>query len=264
VLDEVKNAKARITDALEQYQFKRAQAEWVNLARFGNQYFQQSAPWALQKTDPETCGTVLHVCALLIKNLAVLGAPFLPFTAQRTWEILGIEGSVHEQAWEEVGSFNFEAGHPIAEKWGVLVSKVDDKVIQQEKETLQKVLDAQMPQEESEIEYPPIKELIDIDDFAKIDLRAGKILEAKKVKKSKKLVKMRVDIGSEERTILAGISQHYEPEQLVGKTVIVVVNLKPAKLMGHESQGMVLAGVYGDGLCVSAFDKELPPGAIVR
>ncbi|MCP4400244.1 MAG: methionine--tRNA ligase [bacterium] len=264
VLDEVNSAKEKITDALEQYQFKRAQTEWMNLARFGNQYFQQSAPWALQKTDPDACGTVLHICALLIKNLAVLAAPFLPFTAQRSWEILGLEGSVHDRAWEDVGSFSFEAGHPIAEKWGVLVKKIDDKVIQQEKEKLQKVLEDQAPQEEPKIEHPAVKEIIDIDDFAKVDLRAGKILEAEKVKKSKKLVKMRVDIGSEERTILAGISQHYEPEQLVGKTVIVVVNLKSAKLMGHESQGMVLAGVYGDGLCVSAFDKELPPGAIVR
>ncbi len=264
VLGEITLAKEKVTDALEHYQFKRAQTEWMNLARAGNQYFQKSAPWALQKTDPEACGTVLHVCALLIKNLAVLGAPFIPFTAQQTWEILGLDGSVHEQDWDEIGNFTLEVGRPIAEKWGVLVKKVADKAIQQQKEALQKVLAAQQPQEAPTVELPEIKPLISIDEFAKIDLRAGKVLHAEKVKKSKKLIKLRIDIGSEERTILAGIAQHYEPEELVGKTVIVVVNLQPAKLMGHESQGMLLAGVYGDDLCVSAFDRAVLPGAIVR
>ncbi|PIE35060.1 methionine--tRNA ligase [candidate division KSB3 bacterium] len=264
VLAEIAVAKEKVTDALETYQFKRAQTEWMNLARAGNQYFQKSAPWALQKTDPAACGTVLHVCALLIKNLAVLGAPFIPFTAQKTWEILGLDGSVHGQRWEEIGTFTLEAGQPIAEKWNVLVGKVTDKVIKQQKEALEKILAAQQPQEKPEVELPEIKPLISIDDFAKVDLRAGKVLEAEKVKKSKKLIKMKIDIGTEERTILAGIAQYYEPEQLVGKTVIVVVNLQPAKLMGHESQGMVLAGVYGDDLCVSAFDKHVLPGAIVR
>lgn len=264
MLDEIKTAKEKITAALETYQFKRAQTEWMNLARAGNQYFQKSAPWELQKTDQDACSTVLHVCMLLVKNLAVLGAPFLPFTAQKTWEILGIEGSVHEQSWDEIGSFRLEEGHPIAKKWGVLISKVDDKVIQPQKDKLAKILAAQQATEAPEIELPEIKPLISIDEFAKVDLRAGKVLEAEKLKKSKKLIKMRIDIGSEERTILAGIAQHYEPEELIGKTVIVVVNLQPAKLMGHESQGMVLAGVYGDDLCVSAFDKAVPPGATVR
>lgn len=265
IFDEITAAKERMTDALEHYQFKRAQTEWMNLARVGNQYFQKSAPWELQKSDPDTCGTVLHVCSLLVKNLAVLGAPFVPFTAQKTWEILGLEGSVHEQHWEDVGKYTLEPGHPIAEKWGILVGKVDKKAIQAQKEKLGLLLAAGQKQEQAEITYPETKPLISIDEFAKVDLRAGKVLEAEKVKKSKKLIKMRIDIGSEERTILAGIAQQYTPEQLIGKTVIVVVNLEPAKLMGHESQGMVLAGVYGDDLSVTAFEKgEIPPGAIVR
>ena len=267
ILDEIKVAKEKITQAIENYRFKQAQTEWINLARIGNQYFQKSAPWELQKSDPDACGTVLHVCSLLVKNLAVLGAPFVPFTAQRTWEILGLEGNVHEQSWDEVGNFTLEEGHPIAKKWAVLVSKVSDKEIQLQKEKLQATLQgSQQGQEEQppKVELPEIKPLISIDDFAKVDLRAGKILEAEKVKKSKKLIKMKIDIGTEQRTILAGIAKHYEPEQLVGKTVMVVVNLQPAKLMGQESQGMVLAGVYGDDLCVSAFDKGMPPGTIVR
>ncbi len=268
VLYEILAAKKNITGALERYHFKRAQTEWMNLARVGNQYFQKSAPWELQKTDPDTCATVLHVCTLLVKNLAVLGAPFVPFTAQRTWEILGEAGSVHEQSWENVGTFTLEEGHPIAEKWGVLVSKVTDKHIAAQKEKLGLTggegKTSSKKKEKGAKKKNEKKPLISIDDFAKVDLRAGKILEAEKVPKSKKLIKMTIDIGEEIRTILAGIAQHYEPEQVIGKTVVVVANLQPAKLMGHESQGMVLAGVDGDNLCVTAFDKETPPGAVVR
>lgn len=270
VLDEINAAKQKVTDALEGYHFKRAQAEWMNLARIGNQYFQKSAPWELQKTDKDACGTVLHICTLLVKNLAVLGAPFVPFTAQRTWEILGFEGSVHDQLWDDIGNFSLQEGHPIAEKWGVLVSKVSDKEIRKQKEKLGLIVgegkDSQrQKKKEKQAEVTPEKKpLIAIDEFARVDLRAGKILEAERVEKSKKLIKMRIDIGTEQRTILAGIGQHYEPEQLVGKTVVVVANLQPATLMGQESQGMVLAGVYGDDLCVTAFDKDVPPGAQVR
>ncbi|MBD3307960.1 methionine--tRNA ligase [candidate division KSB3 bacterium] len=267
IFDAIHATKAAMTDALEHYQFKRAQTEWMNLARLGNQYFQKRAPWELQKSDPDACSTVLHVCTLLVKNLAVLGAPFVPFTAQTTWEILGLEGSVHDQNWDDIGHFTLTPGDPIAKKWGILVGKVQDKAIRAQKEKLGVVLDAarDVQAQPQQPEYPPIKPQITIDEFARIDLRAGKILAAEKVKKSKKLIKMRIDIGSEERTILAGIAQQYEPEQLVGKTVIVVVNLQPAKLMGQESQGMVLAGVYGDDLSVTAFDQSVvPPGAQVR
>ncbi len=267
VLDEIAVAKEKVTEALEHFHFKRAQFEWMNLARVGNQYFQKSAPWDLQKTDNDACGTVLHVCSLLVKNLTVLGAPFVPFTAQRTWEILGLEGSVHDQAWDDVGNFTLKEGHPIAEKWGVLVSKVTDKQIQKQKEKLG-LLGGEVSKDKQKKKpaepKPEKKPLILIDEFAKVDLRAGKILEAEHVPKSKKLIKMLVDIGTEKRTILAGIAMHYEPEQLIGKTVIVVANLQPAKLMGYESQGMVLAGVSGDDLCVTAFDKEVPPGAQIR
>jgi methionyl-tRNA synthetase len=236
----------------------------MNLARVGNQYFQKSAPWELQKTDPELCGTVLHTCAVLLKNLAVLGAPFVPFTAQSVWEMLAQEGSVHDQRWADIGSFTLEAGQPIAEKWKVPVSKVADKEIAKQQEKLAQSLAASKQEDAPEVELPELQDQITIDDVAKLDLRAGKILEAEKVKKSKKLIKMRIDIGLEVRQIVAGIGQHYAPEDLVGKTVIVVANLQPAKLMGIESQGMVLAGVLGDDLCVTAFDKAAIPGTVVR
>ncbi len=263
LLDEIKTAKEKISAALEGYHFKRAQTEWVNLARAGNQYFQKSAPWELQKTDKDACGTVLHICTLLVKNLAVLGAPFVPFTAQRTWEILGLEGSVHDQSWDDIGNFSLQEGHSIAEKWGILVGKVTDKEIRKQKEKLGLIVAEGKTRKKEEIPVEK-KALISIDEFAKVDLRAGKILEAERVKKSKKLIKMLVDIGTEKRTILAGIGQHYDAEELVGKIVVVVANLQPATLMGQESQGMVLAGVFGDDLCVTAFDKDVPPGAQVR
>jgi methionyl-tRNA synthetase len=264
IFDEILTAKQKVTDALEKFQAKRAQTEWMNLARVGNQYFQKSAPWELQKTDPELCGTMLHTCAVLLKNLAVLGAPFVPFTAQSVWEMLGQEGSVHDQRWADIGSFTLEAGQPIAEKWKVPVSKVADKEIAKQQEKLAQSLAASKQEDAPEVELPELQDQITIDDVAKLDLRAGKILEAEKVKKSKKLIKMRIDIGLEVRQIVAGIGQHYAPEDLVGKTVIVVANLQPAKLMGIESQGMVLAGVLGDDLCVTAFDKAAIPGTVVR
>jgi methionyl-tRNA synthetase len=156
--------------------------------------------------------------------------------------------------------------HPIADKWGILVGKVDDKAIQRQKEKLGCCGEGKLGKSRKQpaISYPEIKPLISIDEFAKVDLRP-KSVASKRLKKSKKLIKMRIDIGSEQRTILAEIAQHYEPEQLIGKTVIVVVNLEPATLMGQESQGMVLAGVYGDDLSVTAFEKsDVPPGATVR
>lgn len=265
IFDEILAAKAKVTDALERFQAKKAQAEWINLARAGNQYFQKSAPWELQKSDPELCGTVLHTCALLLKNLAVMGAPFIPFTAQSVWEMLGQDGSVHDQKWDDIGTLTLDAGRPIAEKWKVPVSKVDDKAIAAQQAKLAESLAAsRAPQEAPAVELPELQEQISIDDVFKMDLRAGKVLEAEKVKKSKKLIKMRIDIGLEVRQIVAGIGQHYAPEDLVGKTVIVVANLKTAKLMGIESQGMVLAGVLGDDLCVTAFDKPMPPGTKVQ
>ena len=266
VLNEIAATKAAMTEALETYQFKKAQTDWMNLARIGNQYFQRSAPWDLQKKDPAACGTVLHVCALLIKNLAVLGAPFVPFIAQQTWALLGESGSVHDQAWEQIGAFAFRANQPIAETIGVLVSKVEDQKIQPQKEKLANMLaGAETPQAQP-VAAPlvALKPQITIDDFAKIDFRAGKVLSAERVPKSDKLIKMQIDIGLETRQILAGIGKFYEPEQLVGKTVIVVANLQPAKLMGQESQGMVLAGVFDGGLSVTGFEKHVPPGAIVR
>jgi methionyl-tRNA synthetase len=268
VLDAIQVAKDKVADALEKFQFKRAQTEWMNLARVGNQYFQKNAPWELQKTDQDACGTVLHTCVLLVKNLAVLGAPFVPSIAERTWEILGLEGSVHGQFWGDIGTFTLEEGQLIAEKWGILVSKVTDKEMKKQKEKLGLLVrEGKQPsvlQEKQPAALPEIKPQISIDEFSKIDLRAGKILEAERVKKSKKLIQMRIDIGSEQRTIVAGIGQHYAPEQLVGKTVVVVVNLQPAKLMGIESQGMVLAGVLEDTLGVTTFDKEIAPGTQVR
>jgi methionyl-tRNA synthetase len=266
ILEEIKVAKEKITDALEKFQCKRGLTEWMNLARVGNQYFQKSAPWDLQKTDKALCGTVLHTCAVLIKNLAVLGAPFLPFTAERIWQILGQDGSVHQQRWADIGTLTLSAGQPIADKIEILVSKVPDEAIQKQKEKLQATLSAkqQGKTEEQKPVFPELKPQITIDDFGKADFRAGKILEAERVPKSKKLIKMRIDIGLEVRQIVAGIGLYYEPEQLVGKTVVVVANLQPAKLMGVESQGMVLACVLGDDLCVTAFDKPVVPGSQVR
>ncbi len=224
---------AKISALFEQYKIKDGVAEILNLARAGNKYFNDTEPWKSIKSDKEKCGNTISICLNAIYTLAELLNPVIPFSSKKIFNMLNTKAT----SWNECGKINLKPGHKLnpAE---ILFSKIEDKVIEEQMNKLGK-------SEASTI--AELMEEITIDDFKKIQLRSGIILKAEAVKKSDKLLKLEVDLGFEKRQVVAGIAQSYKPEELVGKNILVVANLKPAKLMGLESKGMVLAVDTTDG-----------------
>jgi methionyl-tRNA synthetase len=221
-----------------------------------NQYIDKTGPWNLAKTDEgkERLKTVMYNAAESLRILGVLLFPFMPKSCESLMQQLGVEKKIEEQ------------GMASLDNWGGLISGTQT---QKAKQLFPRIEDKQAAKILAELDAP--KETakddtgqITIDEFMKVDLRTGKILEAEKVKKSRKLVKLKVDIGTETRQILAGIAESFEPEDLIGRTVIIVANLKPAKLMGIESQGMVLAANNDGSLLIAGFDQEPGLGIQVR
>ena len=219
-----------------------------------NQYIDKTGPWNLVKTDEgkERLKTVMYNAAESIRVLGILLFPFMPKSCESLMLQLGVENTIEEQGMTSV------------EKWGALSPGIQT---QKAKQLFPRIEDKQIAKILAELEAKSKKEdenKISIEDFMKVDLRTGKILEAEKVKKSKKLLQLKVDIGAERKQILAGIAESYEPEDLIGRTVIIVANLKPAKLMGIESQGMVLAASNGERILLAGFDQDPGQGIQVR
>ncbi len=245
----------------DRFRFRDAISETMNVCRAANKFFNDEEPWHSFKSDANACAKTLYICCQLVHSLAVLFAPVLPYTAQRMHRLLnlaplnGNKGiSYDNNFWELAAYPSLEPGHKLYKPF-LLFSRIEDEVIKMQMERLG---DKGKPQEEPD-------GLITIDEFANAKLRTAVIKEAEKVKKSKKLLRLVVDTGSGERQIVAGIAQHYTPEELVGKTVVIVANLKPAKLMGIESQGMLLAANSPDGsLCLVTPEKDTEPGEEVR
>jgi methionyl-tRNA synthetase len=231
-----------------------------------NQYIVKTGPWNLAKTDEgkERLKTVMYHCAEALRTIAILVYPFMPESAESMMKQLGIEASAEEQGMDSIAQWGGLKPGSQTQSAEQLFPRMEEK---QAKKILESVTVGADAEPKPAVEKPKaeaIAEQVTIDDFMKIDLRIGKILEAEKVKKSKKLIQLKVDIGTETRQVLAGIAEAYEPDQLIGRTVVLVANLKPVKLMGIESQGMILAG-SGDGkLVLAGFDQELPPGGRVR
>jgi methionyl-tRNA synthetase len=231
-----------------------------------NQYIVKTGPWNLAKTDEgkERLKTVMYHCAESLRTIAILVYPFMPESAESMMKQLGIEASAEEQGMESVAQWG-------GLKAGSQIQPAEQLFPRMEEKAVAKFLQSIASDSETEKKPAPDKskdaglaEQVTIDDFMKIDLRTGKILSAEKVKKSKKLIQLKVDIGTETRQVLAGIAEGYEPDQLIGRTVVLVANLKPVKLMGIESQGMLLAGSADGKLVLAGFDQELPPGVRVR
>ncbi|MCB9488624.1 MAG: methionine--tRNA ligase [Deltaproteobacteria bacterium] len=250
---------------IDKFDFRGAIFEWMEAARKGNVYFDKKAPWKGVKEDVAATGTTFHVCLRLLQSLAVTGYPFMPETAEKLWRMLGRAGDVRSQVWHSSARADLVVGHKMGESQ-ILFEKLDPKQIEAEaaklKEFAAKSKDA--PSESANAadkEYAPLKDEITYEDFAKLDLRTAKIVEAEAVKKSKKLVKLQIDLGFEKRQIVAGIAQHFEPDDLVGRTIVVVANLAPAKLMGIESNGMLLAARDGETLTLLTADSA--PGSTV-
>ncbi len=253
---------SEIEEAYASYRVRKAAALIMELAQAGNVYFDTKMPWKDAK-NAETrpiMETTIALCLECIKRLAYLAYPIIPTTAQRLWELLGFTNKLNENLWEAALETPLKEGVTLP-KPSILFVKIEDAVIEQEISKLQQMHTEAT--EKKEPPYEPLKESITIDEFAKMDLRVGLVKKAEKLEKSKKLLKLEVDIGIETRTVLSGISLHYSPEELVGKKVIVVANLKPATIMGVESRGMILAGSIDASLELVTL-QDLPAGSIVR
>ncbi len=229
----------------------------------GNIYINDTAPWNLAKSDDgkKRLATVLYNSAEACRVIAILIAPFMPQTADKMMEQLGIDTPVDKQGLDSLKKWGWIQPGTQTHQGAQIFPRIEDKAAAKILEEV--AVGGEAPASEKNVETNG-KGQITIDDFMKVDLRTAKIIAAEKVKKSKKLIKLKVDLGTEQRQVLAGIAEAYEPEQLVGRTVILVANLKPAKLMGLESQGMILAGSDGDAIILGGFDGDLPPGVRVK
>ncbi len=249
---------SKVGEFFEHYRLRDGLFEAMNLARRANKYFNDSQPWESAKKNPVQCGTTLHVSLQLIRTLAILLEPVIPAIANSMWKMLSLDGTPAEAGWDSAAHMTLTEGHRLG-KSEILVTKIEDKQLE---EVMKNLLTPAAPTHNA---TPEIKPTITIDDFRKLDLRVAKILSAEKVAKSDKLVKMQIDIGGQTRQVLAGIAQHYQPQDLVNKLVVVVANLQPAKLMGQESQGMILAASDSEGrLTVVGPLTEIPTGSIVK
>ena len=256
---EFKDIKDKVESLLDQYKFREAQREAMNLARIGNRYITETEPWKVWKTDPERVKTILHVCLQLTANLSIAFEPFLPFSSARLREMLSLDTF----RWEQLGTMDIlKAGHQLGEP-ALLFEKIEDSVIEAQ---LNKLEETKRQNEAAEYKPEPIKENIPFEDFEKLDIRVGLVTACEKVKKSKKLLKFHIDDGTPEgRTILSGIAQYYDdPQVLVGKQILFVANFAPRKMMGEESQGMILSAVNYDGtLSVTTTSADVKPGSQV-
>ena len=258
-IEEFKDCKEKIEALLEQFKFRDAQFEAMNLARIGNRYITECEPWKVWKTDPKRCETILNICLQIVANLSIAFGPFLPFSSNR------LRSLINEQNldWEQLGSIDLlPAGHQLNEPQ-LLFEKIDDETIQKQLDKLEATKKAN---EQAQWKPAEIKDTISFEDFEKLDIRVGLVKTCQRVPKSKKLLQFTIDDGSgQERTICSGIAAFYEnPEELVGRRILFVANFAPRKMMGIESQGMILSAVDADEtLSVVTTTKDVKPGSQV-
>ena len=255
---EFKDVKEKVEQYLDVFKFREAQKEAMNLARIGNRYITECEPWKVWKTDPKRVETILNISLQLVANLAIAFEPFLPFSSEKLRKMIKMPNF----EWTQLGSTDLlKAGDQLGEP-ELLFEKIEDEVVEAQ---LKKLADTKKANEEASYQAAPVKPEVSFDDFEKLDIRVGHIINCEKVKKSKKLLKFAIDDGSGvERTILSGIAAYYEPEQLIGKDVLFVANFAPRKMMGIESQGMILSAVNFDGnLTVTSLLGKVKPGSQV-
>ena len=258
-LDEFRGVKEKLEALLEAFKFRDAQKEAMNLARIGNKYIADSEPWKVVKTDPERVKTIIYISLQLTANLAIAFEPFLPFSSERLRTMIDMP----EFSWEDLGKTDLLASGKVLPKPELRFTKVEDEAIELQMKKLQDTIKAN---EEASYKAQPVKELIQFEDFLKLDIRVGIVKACEKLKKSKKLLRFTLDDGSgQDRIILSGIAQWYEPEQLVGTRVLFIANLAPRKIMGEESHGMILSAVNYDGnLSVTTTLGDVKGGSTVE
>ena len=258
LIADIKEFPGRIAASIEAYKFREATALLMDLARTGNKYLTETEPWKLATTDLARVGTILNLALQISANLAILAEPFLPFTAQRLRDMLAMK----KLTWMETGSVELlPAGHALGTA-SLLFEKIENAVIEAQ---IQKLMNTKAPETSTPREpVKPLKPEVTIDDFSKLDIRIGKVLAAEKMEKSNKLLKLTVNSGLDTRTILSGIAQYYTPEEMVGKQVTFIANLAPRKMMGLESQGMILTATDAEGkLKLLQPAGDVDPGATI-
>lgn len=256
VLDTMKAFPGKIEHLLYNYKIREAQSEAMNLARLGNKYLADMEPWKLQKTNPDRVKTIMYVALQITGGLSVLLEPFLPDTARKLRKFLAMNGC----DWESLTVDSLIKPGTKINSPTILFEKIDDEMVQHEQELLFATKESSEAQT-----VAPQKEIIDFDDFTKMDIRIGTVLHADKVKKADKLLQLIVDTGVDQRTIISGIAEHYAPEDIIGKRVAVLLNLAPRKIRGVESQGMILMAENREGkLCFVSPESAIEPGSTVR
>ena len=272
VLNALEEAPARIAQAYEAYRMREAVFETMQVARLGNKFFNDTEPWHTRKTEPQRAANTIHICLQLCAALGVLLDPVVPDSARKLRSMLHLtdvrsgepETAPSERGWMEAGSALLQEGHEVGEAV-ILFSKLEDDRIKKQIDKLNKRAEEAMESavDEKQKAYEQAKEQIEYDDFVKMDLRVGTVTLAEPVPKADKLLRLEVDLGYEERQVVAGIAEHMEPEEIQGKKVVVVANLKPRKLFGLESQGMVLMSEDRDG-ALRVITTAGENGAVVR
>lgn len=240
VLEEMAGFPERIADSIERYRFREALSLVMDFARMGNKYLAETEPWKSIKTDPERTATVLNVALNIAANLAVVAEPFLPFTAKKIYDMF----ELHGLTWKDAGKSDLLLEGNVLNQAALLFEKIEDQTVEQQ---VNKLLETKKKNAMETAPAAPMKELITYDDFVKLDMRVVKVLTAEPMPKSKKLLKLTVDTGLGQRTVLSGVAEHFKPEDLVGKQVVMLINLAPRKMMGIDSEGMILMAEDKDG-----------------
>jgi len=255
-LAKIQQQKQKISEAYEQFKLREAIGETMNLARIGNKYFTDMEPWQTRKDDLETCGNTLHVCLQITAALSILFDPILPDKMAELRSELNIADDIN---WDTISDTILTGGSKI-KKGAILFEKIEDEEIEKQ---LNKLKERAAESSDDSTKYKPLKENMEFDDFMKMDLRAGKIIEASAIEKADKLLKIKVDLGFEERIIVSGISNDFVPDEIVGQNVCVVANLAPKKLMGVESNGMILMAEEEDG-SLKFVETNAEPGSVIK
>lgn len=249
---------AKLAVALENYKFRDALVLAMEIARLGNKYLAEAEPWKIMKEDPAKAGTVLNYAVQLVAQASIALEPFIPFSAQKLRTALGMESF----EWSSIGDFEVIAAGTTLKNPGLLFEKIEDEAVQKQ---VDKLVQTKAQMELATKTVPALKETVAFDDFAKMDIRIGEIVAAEKMEKSKKLLKLQVNDGFGTRTILSGIAEHFAPEDLIGKQVTFLANLAPRKMMGIESEGMILMAEDADGsLALVQPNKQIWNGGTVN
>jgi methionyl-tRNA synthetase len=254
---EINNIKKRIEENIENYRFREALKEVMNLSRLGNKFLADNEPWNLYKSNPERVKTILYIALQITGNLAIASEPFLPFTSKKMKQLLNVD----ETSWETFGKEFIKPGHILNDPV-LLYEKIEDASIEFQ---ITKLLNTKAENKKANMELKPEKANITYDEFKKLDIRTATILEAEKVPKTDKLLKLKLDTGIDIRTVVSGIAEYYKPAEIIGKQVQVLVNLEPRNLKGIESQGMILTAETPDGkLCFMLPENKIENGSTVN